>query len=45
VTRVELGGGYALQRNLMLKLAAQHNLRSATRRVSTMAAAQIVYWF
>jgi hypothetical protein len=45
VTRVELGGGYALQRNLLLKLAAQHNVRAATRRVTTLAAAQVVYWF
>ena len=29
VTRVEVGGGYSLQRNLLLKLSYQHNAREA----------------
>jgi hypothetical protein len=46
VTRVEIGGGYSLQRNLLLKLSYQHNTR-AGGRVPTLnlGAAQLVYWF
>jgi hypothetical protein len=46
VTRVEIGGGYSLQRNLILKLSYQHNARD-TVRVPTLnlGTAQIVFWF
>lgn len=46
VHRVEAGGGYSIQRNLVLKLTYQHNTRQTTRasRVNA-AAAQLVYWF
>jgi hypothetical protein len=46
VTRVEIGGGYSLQRNLILKLSYQHNTRDSGR-VPTLnvTAAQIVFWF
>ncbi len=46
VTRVEVGGGYSLQRNLMLKLSVQRNTRDGGRLTNeTFAAAQVVYWF
>jgi hypothetical protein len=46
VTRIELGGGYSLQRNLLLKLAVQRNTRDGGRlSQATLASAQIVYWF
>ena len=46
VTRVEVGGGYSLQRNLTLKLAFQHNTRATTRNSAANAGAmQLVYWF
>ncbi len=46
VTRIELGGGYSLQRNLLLKLAVQRNTRDGGRlTTATLASAQIVYWF
>ena len=46
VTRWEVGGGYALQRNTQLRLAFQHNQREGgrVRRISA-AAAQLLYWF
>ena len=46
VTRVEVGGGYAIQRNLTLKVSFQHNERSAGRvtRLNTVSS-QIVFWF
>lgn len=46
VTRWEVGGGYALQRNTQLRLAFQHNQRDGgrVRRISA-AAAQVLYWF
>jgi hypothetical protein len=46
VTRVEVGGGCSIQRNLVLKLSYQHNTRD-TLRVPTLnlAAAQLVFWF
>jgi hypothetical protein len=47
VTRVEIGGGYSIQRNLLLKLAYQRNSRSGgqlTQR-APLGAAQIVFWF
>jgi hypothetical protein len=45
VTRVEAGGGYSLQRNLLLKLTVQRNSRPSTRtRGTTLGALQVVYW-
>ncbi len=46
VTRVEVGGGYSLQRNLLVKLSYQHNTRDSSRvPMLNLAAAQIVFWF
>jgi hypothetical protein len=46
VTRVEVGGGYSLLRNLLLKVSGQHNTRDGGRITSlNLASAQIVYWF
>ena len=46
VTRVEIGGGYSLQRNLLIKLSAQRNTReTALRSGLTFGAAQVVFWF
>ncbi|PWT85151.1 MAG: hypothetical protein C5B57_03570 [Blastocatellia bacterium] len=46
VTRFELGGGYSIQRNLVLKVAFQHNARSGGRvRHLNLPAAQVVFWF
>ena len=46
VTRAEIGAGYSLQRNLLLKLAYQHNVRDAgdVRRLDLLAA-QLHFWF
>lgn len=45
VTRLELGGGVSLQRNLLLKLTFQHNTRPAGRvtRIN-LVAAQLAFW-
>jgi hypothetical protein len=46
VTRVEVGGGYSLQRNLIFKLSYQHDTRDTAHvPVSNLTAAQIVFWF
>jgi hypothetical protein len=46
VTRWEAGGGYSLQRNLLLKLTYQHNTRSGGYVQDLgLVAAQAVYWF
>jgi hypothetical protein len=46
VTRVEVGGGYSLQRNLLLKAAVQRNTRAGGRTTQlTAGAMQILYWF
>ena len=48
VRRVEVGGGYSLQRNLVLKLSYQYNSRDGgviPVRVAKFGAAQLVYWF
>jgi hypothetical protein len=46
VTRVEVGAGYSLLRNLLLKISVQRNTRDGGRVPSaTLAAAQAVYWF
>ncbi len=46
VTRVEAGGGYSVQRNLLLKLSAQFDRRDGGRtRRARMLAGQLVFWF
>jgi hypothetical protein len=46
VSRVEVGAGCYLRRNVVGKLAYQHNWRDARRSVTRgFAAAQILYWF
>ncbi|HUR34111.1 MAG TPA: hypothetical protein VM032_09980 [Vicinamibacterales bacterium] len=46
VTRWEVGGGYAVQRNLQLRASFQHNTRDGGRvRRMTAAAGQLLYWF
>ena len=46
VTRFEVGGGYSLQRNLLLKLAAQFDARDGGRtRKDQLFAGQLVFWF
>jgi hypothetical protein len=46
VTRLEVGGGYSLRRNITLKLAFQHNTRKTARAATANAGAmQLVYWF
>jgi hypothetical protein len=45
VTRLEIGGGYSLQRNLLLKLSYQYNTRATSRFGQVhVAAAQLVFW-
>ncbi len=46
VDRVEVGGGYHLQRNLIAKAAVQFNERAGGRVTSSrLAAAQLLFWF
>jgi hypothetical protein len=46
VTRVEIGGGYSLMRNLLLKASYQHNVRDAGRTTHlNLGAAQVIFWF
>ena len=47
VTRTELGAGYSIQRNLLLKFSLQHNTRDGGRLVTSAnpVAAQVVFWF
>jgi hypothetical protein len=46
VTRLEIGGGYSIQRNLVFKVSYQHNTRDGGRvRALNLPAAQIVFWF
>jgi hypothetical protein len=46
VTRWEVGGGYAFQRNLLLKLEYQHDTRDGGRVTNlSLGAAQLVFWF
>ncbi len=46
VTRWDIGGGYSIQRNLLIKAEYQYNMR-AGGRVETLGlgAVQVVYWF
>ena len=46
LTRFTVGGGYSIQRNLLLKAEYQHNARSGGRvHHLDLAAAQVVFWF
>jgi hypothetical protein len=46
VTRVEVGGGYSIQRNLILKLAFQHDSRATVREGSlNVPVVQLLFWF
>jgi hypothetical protein len=46
VTRIELGGGYSIQRNLLLKLSYQRDVRDTVRTPTVnLGAAQLVFWF
>ncbi len=47
VTRLEAGGGYSLQRNLLLKMTYQHDQRDGgpLARVANLVATQLVFWF
>jgi hypothetical protein len=46
VKRFEVGGGWSIVRNVMLKASWQRNLRADGRvRRDTLGAAQLVYWF
>jgi hypothetical protein len=47
VTRVEVGGGYSIQRNLLLKGSYQYDHREGGRLQSRahLGAAQLVFWF
>jgi hypothetical protein len=46
VDRVEVGGGYSLQRNLQIRVSFQHNAREGGRaRRVNLAATQVVFWF
>src|SRR6202795_1688909 len=46
VTRATLGGGYSIQRNLILKAEFQLNARDGGRvHREPIAAAQVVFWF
>jgi hypothetical protein len=46
VTRLEVGGGYLLQRNLQLKASFQRNTRDTPRnRGFNAGAAQLMFWF
>jgi hypothetical protein len=46
-TRVEIGSGWSIQRNLLLKLSYQHNTRDGGTllRIGKLGAAQMVFWF
>lgn len=46
VTRLEVGGGYLLRRNLQVKVAWQHNRRDGGRiRRLNLTAVELGYWF
>jgi predicted porin len=46
VDRVEAGGGYYLQRNLIARAIVQHNRRDGGRITArTYVSAQLAYWF
>jgi hypothetical protein len=46
VSRIEVGGGYYLQRNVVAKLSLQRNVRDGGRVLSdSLTAAQLHFWF
>jgi hypothetical protein len=46
VSRIEVGGGYYLQRNLVARVSWQHNARDDGRvRRDALMAAQLLFWF
>jgi hypothetical protein len=46
VTRIEVGAGYSVQRNLHLKVTFQHNARDGGRvRTLGLGAVQVLFWF
>jgi len=47
VTRVEVGGGYSVLRNLLVKATVQRDARDGGRlqRRANLVATQVVYWF
>jgi hypothetical protein len=47
VTRIEIGTGYSIQRNLLLKVSYQHDSRDGgpLQRFERLGAAQLVFWF
>jgi predicted porin len=46
VDRIEWGGGYYLQRNLVARAVVQHNRRDGGRvRSRTFFSGQLAYWF
>ena len=46
VSRVEIGGGYYLQHNVVARVSWQHNSRDAGRTTQdSLVAAQLLYWF
>ena len=47
VSRIEVGVGYSIQRNLLLKGSVQRNQRNGgrLRQQDTLGAAQVVFWF
>jgi hypothetical protein len=47
VTRYEVGGGYSIQRNLLVKAAYQRNRRDGgrLRSLANQVATQVVFWF
>ena len=46
VTRIEVGGGYYVRRNVIAKVAYQQNWREDPfYRRTRFVAAQVVYWF
>jgi hypothetical protein len=46
VTRLEVGGGYSLQKNLLLKGSYQHNTRRTSYEPSAdLVAVEVLFWF
>jgi hypothetical protein len=46
VTRLEIGGGYSIRRNIVVRASWQLNQRDAGRiRSASFGAAQLLYWF
>ena len=47
VARLEVGGGFSLQRNLLLKISFQRNTRDGGRlaQSANLGAGQLVFWF